>query len=540
MSDSDCSEQHAQTEPPAQTELALCSQRDGQKPDDGQEPDGMIAPLRKGVIMIGSFAKRGSRVYQALAQIAACLPDDGEYTKEAMDIVTEQRIWMMNTLGDVGAFVGAFHSMERNLLNEMTNFFDIGSETTDLKIHKMNARAMMENLELVQTAVDDTLNLVTKCEQSAEQVTKFEGTEMKLQEACLHKIAHFGGSKAALAKINDMDAALEKLKAAQDKQLKIVEDLTETKAKIPELSARLAVLDAITNDERRSMDQMKKHAEALEEEAKKKALEAGHAENTKIERKVGGKTVYTYEDNHGDAEKARAATLRQKAKESKGDATDQQERTKGAAAESAKVQGELEKATLDAKTLEDQARDAMQELVEARQQYQKLAKEAEADRAKYGGISLQDISELRRHLQDFPEMLGAKGSEDRAMFKTMKGHVDGLKAVMKRLKVFLGSQEDEKDLAASFKAVCLIIRNFKDQVQYYVGECEGLKQKVQDEIDKAKSLENGTAALQVNNATGSTPPPENATPSEVPQKSATQASVKITVSVNPDEDDDLW
>lgn len=462
-----------------------------------QDPDGMVGPLRDGVAMVASFSNRGKRFYMALAKIAHLLPDKGEKAQEGMRIVTDQRKWMMSVFGDVGAFVGKFYTLEKNFLYEMRTFWETGSEAAPMSMLQKNAKATMLNLNDFRGRLDDCLAVVARLEESATAVKRFNGQEMTLQDACMEQLATFGGTKELEARLKDHLMAMQKVTNTQREMLRIAGLLHDAEGKIPELSAKFAVLDSICNNEKRTMNQMTESAKSLEDEAKKKAEAAGHAMNQHTVRKVCGITVWEYKDNKGDAEKERARKLREYAKEALQDSSTQQEKVKKATDQAASVKGELQRTAQEKDMLVKQLGEAEAAYQLAKSELQEVERKDKEERERFGGMSLKHIAELRHHMQEFPGLLAPQTANDRAMFTTMRGHLESHKAVMNRMQIFLDCKTHEEAVAA-LKAVRPAIKNAMEQAAFYEGELGGLKCKIENDLQKISyvhTLQNGAATL---------------------------------------------
>lgn len=226
-------------------------------------------------------------------------------------------------------------------MNELQVFFETGSESCPLSMVRLNMEATHENLLMLRSSFNECESLIDKIEALRDEAVAFEGKEQVLEVAIFEELKRFGGSREIEARLSDMTAALKKVSDANDTISQVVQEIRQLEEAIPRLSAEKIVLENVVNNEKQSLEQMQASARKAEQEAKNKAVEAGHATNTH-HIKIFGVSVYEYKDNQGDVEKARAEHLRNYAKQAMADKESQQQNAEKAYKRLGRVQGQLE------------------------------------------------------------------------------------------------------------------------------------------------------------------------------------------------------
>lgn len=474
---------------------------------------------------ISSFARRTKHFYESLESIAQYLPPEGASSKEAMAIVTAQRQWMFDVGCLVGSVVGDFYQLEKNTLSELEVMWRTGQQRLSVKMMKKNFSATSKNLQKLATYREKAGKLIEKCEGQANQMVQWRGSEEQVQKAVMEVIAKFGGSAECKAIINDLDRLNKELAAAQEDEKKAAMLLFQQQGEKQEAQCKSIVFEGIASNAKSSMEACQKRAEELDKESAKLAKEACDTFNTYKRSWFFG--LKYDENNDGDVAKWRADRFKEVAREAKEQESDQEERSKKAASEAAKLKGQLTKLDAEIIELQKDLDEKVKKTEETKAQLNGVKKNAQELRESFGNIDLHHVASLRDHMQKIPALLGAQGMQDSAMFSCMSGALLQHERLCDRIQEFLSEVDDEECVRMLETLTPMISQAISDALFFSSNMAP-----LQNDIEKCIN-----ALPQPEQQSTETPQIMAAPVGSVPPSGDGQLK---TVSMADDDDDGLW
>lgn len=509
------------------SELAVCpSSSSDEQHDQVQSYEVSHDDQRIGFAMVASFSGRAARFYDALVNIADYLPPEGDKCKEAMKIVTDQRIWMFDTGILVGKFIGSFFYLEKNILNELQIFYETSQQQLPISVLKVTMQSTLDNLTKLETARKDGLDTVLICEKKGDELVMFKGENMKVQHAVMHQIGLLGGTHQGEAFLDDLQKANEKVTKCQTDLKGLVEEFQAAEADACEQSCKLTVYDTIANNTQKSMAEMNNTADSLQSNAVSAAQEAGRTNNTSYSYRHTflGITVARYEhrDNAGDRAAERARKLKQYAADAKQDLATQQDRAQAAAGISAETKAKLEKAKARSSDLRKKITEQEKACEQAKSELKALEEKIDSHRKEFGGMSIKHIASLRHHMQQFPALLGGQGMANSGMFAAMKGALQGHEFLLNSMRNVLKIQDDAGAVYAA-RALQPVIKKAIQDATFFALEMGPLKDHIDQQMQRVQKTDTA-APLAIAAPAAETMP-------------ATPAEHMVSMA---DDDDDLW
>ena len=275
--------------------------------------------------------------------IAQYLPKDGPAAREAMKLVTGQRMWMFDVGCAVGQVVGTCYQLESNTLKELQKLWNSGQTGGTIKFQKKNFKVTMLNLQRLEQSRNDAQKKIAECRALADQMVDWQGKEQKMQHAVMQVIAQFGGSAQCEAFLKDLEASQKALNNAREQEKAAAQKLAKLSGQREELQCKSLVFESIAANEKGSLAELTRRADDLDREAAEKAKEAAETLNIAYKMRSGwlGGWYTDWVDNRGDCAKWRAERFKQISKEAKESESDQQRRAAKAAGDAAAIKGQL-------------------------------------------------------------------------------------------------------------------------------------------------------------------------------------------------------
>ena len=283
--------------------------------------------------------------------IAQYLPKDGPAAKEAMQLVTAQRIWMFDVGCAVGQVVGTCYQLESNTLKELRKLYNTAMHASqegsqNSRFLKKNISITMKNLKRLDEERKSAQKKIAECRELATQMVSWQGDEQKMQHAVMQVVAKFGGSAQCHAFLEELEEKQKQLNKAREKETAAAQKFAHISGQKDELQCKSLVYESIAANEKGSLKELQRRAEELDKEAAEKAKEAASTLNIEYKKRHGwlfGGWYTDWVDNRGDCAKWRADRFKQISKEAKENEGDQATRAKKAEEEAAAIKGNLTK-----------------------------------------------------------------------------------------------------------------------------------------------------------------------------------------------------
>jgi len=486
-----------------------------------------MGQAREGLAMVSAFTTRATRTMHHLEQVSSLLPDTGIKSRKGMEIVTDQRKWLLGMFTMTGKFVGFMYALEKNMLHELRVFWETGAESAPLSMLKANCAATLANFQKMKESLCEGRKSMEKIEQHARRIPVDSGQGQALQDLLMEQLSEFAGGRQLEAQLEDMQKAMQEISEAQQEVQQHCTNLYKLQALSIKLSAQSSVLESVAAGEQRSMEAMAATAEKVEAAAKKKAQEAGQALNTATEIKIFGVLLWKSNENKGDSERWRAANLRKYAKQAKEDAKTQQDFAAEAGKKNGEVKGQLDATQAEIVDTKAELSKAQKRDAEAQEALRKLKNKHQLERDRFGGMSLQHIAELRHHFQRFPALIAPRNGEDAAMFSYMKGQMESHDRIIRRFEHFLTCTDTTEKALAALKSLRPAIKDAIRTSTFYKGQLGELEEKIKKDSERASfkhSLLDGDAVLR---------------DSEGASRAASTGADPV-VSLEDDDDDNPW
>ena len=494
-------------------------------------PSRVHQQLGFGLDTMVAFGKRSSSFYQTLQAIAHYLPKDGPSAREAMQLVTEQRIWMFDVGCAVGSVVGTCYQLEYNTLQELSRLWRTGNHPDiSPKMQKKNFRSTLENLQDRREDRKLALEKIEECEKLATKMVTWHGQEQKMQHAVMQVIAKFGGSAQCEAFLNELKANQEALTSARDAERAAAAKLAEISGQKAELQCQKLVYEGIANNESGTLEKLQSRAKELDKVAAEKAEEAAKTLNIEYKKRGFFGGWYTdWVDNQGDCAAWRSQRFKEIAKSAKAEEGDQAERAKKASSEVAALKGKLAHVEKNMDAALKGLADASKETIAAEAELLKTRDRCRELRKEFGYLDLHQIAALRDHMQKFPELLGASGTKDASMFACMKGELRHHEMLCKRFAVFL-DEEDDNECGRLLNSMRYEILSAIENAKFFADELGPLQKQMSQRLAAIKRPE----AVAIEQA----PTPSRASsgaPADVPSPSPEQP-LRLTLAELEDEE----
>merc|ERR1712232_106942 len=200
---------------------------------------------------MGAFTTRATRTMHQLEQVSSLLPDTGIKSRKGMEIVTDQRKWLLGMFTMTGKFVGFMYALEKNMLHELRVFWETGAESAPLSMLKANCAATLANFQKMKESLCEGRKSMEKIEQHARRIPVDSGQGQALQDLLMEQLSEFAGGRQLEAQLEDMQKAMQEISEAQQEVQQHCTNLYKLQALSIKLSAQSSVLESVAAGEQR-------------------------------------------------------------------------------------------------------------------------------------------------------------------------------------------------------------------------------------------------------------------------------------------------